>query len=57
VIQFCACVCVFCCCFGGLGWCGLYGFIGNPLLYRMLWMVFSSCRYSVGCRLYVCSLL
>ena len=23
----------------------------------MLWMVFSSCQYSSGCKLYVCSLL
>ena len=59
VIHLCVCVCVFSCCWfcGCRGWCGLCGFIGNPLLYRMLWMVFSSCSYSVRCKLYVCSLL
>jgi hypothetical protein len=57
VVHFCVCVCVFCCCFLGLGWRGLCGVTGKPLLCRMFWIVFSSCRCSVGCRLYVCSLL
>jgi hypothetical protein len=56
VTHFCFCVWVVCfCC--DLGWCGLCSCTAKELLCKMLWMVFSSCRYSSGCRLCVCSLL
>jgi len=39
----------------GLG--GLCGLIGKILLYKMLWIMFSSVLYSSSCKLYVFSLL
>ena len=41
----------------GFGFGGLCGWIGKVLLYKMLWIMFSSVLYSSSCKLYVFSLL
>jgi len=41
----------------GFGLGGLCGWIGKVLLYKMLWIMFSSVLYSSSCELYLFSLL
>jgi len=57
VVHFCVCVCVNCFCSFSFGWRGFCGLNGKELLYKMLWMVFSSCWYSSASKSYVFSLL
>jgi len=41
----------------GFGLGGLCGWIGKVLLYKMLWIMFSSVFYSSSCKSYVFNLL
>ena len=55
VVHF--CVRVDCFCYFIFGWRGFFGLIGKEKLYKMLWMVSSSCWYSSASKSYVFSLL
>ena len=57
VAHLCVFVCVDCFCSFSFGWHGFCGLIGKELLYRMLWIVSSSCWYSSASKSYVFSLL
>ena len=55
--KLCVFVCVDCFCSFSFGWHGFCGLIGKELLYRMLWIVSSSCWYSSASKSHVFSLL